>query len=70
MELPAHAEAAADIALEHVDAVLRKIHVLGERAPRGERHLGGARHGELGLGAVPVGEQPARLHADGAMALH
>ena len=70
IELAAHAEAAADVGLEHVDAVLGQVHVLRQHAPRRERHLGRARYRELGARAVPGREQPARLHAHRGVALH
>jgi len=70
IELAAHAEATADVGLQHVDAVLGQIHVLRQHAARRERHLRRTGYRELGARAVPLRQQPARLHAHGGVALH
>ena len=70
IELAAHAEAAADVGLDHGDGVLRQPHLLRQDAAVGEDHLGHAGDGEMAFGRVPFGEQAARLHRHGAEALH
>ena len=62
IEFAAHAEAAADVVLDHADGLLRQAQLLRQNAAVGERHLGCAVHGELCPRRVPVGHKPARLH--------
>ena len=61
IELAAHAEAAADVDLHQLHGGLREAEHARQRAAVEERHLGGAPHGELGRGALPLGDQAARL---------
>ena len=62
IEFAAHAEAAADVVLDHADGLLGQAQMLRQNAAVGERHLGGAVHGQLCRRRVPVGHKPARLH--------
>ena len=70
IELAAHAEAAADIGLQHVDAFLGKVHALRQEAARGERRLGRARDRELGSRLVPVGQQASGFDGHRGVPLH
>ena len=70
IELAAHAEAAADIGLDHVDAFLGQVHALRKNPPVSERHLGRARNRHLGVRSIPDGQQAPRLHAHGGVPLH
>src|SRR3954466_14908804 len=70
IELASHAEAAADVRLDHVDAFFREVHVLRQHAPRGVGHLGRSGHGELGPCAIPLREQATGLHAYRGMPLN
>ena len=70
IELAAHAEAAADVGLDHGDGVLGQPHLLRQDAAVVEHHLGHAGDGEMALGRVPFGEQTARLHRHRAETLH
>ena len=70
IELAAHAEAAADIGLNHVDAFLGQVHALRKNPPVGERHLGRSRNRHLGVRSIPDGQQAPRLHAHGGVPLH
>ena len=70
VELAAHAEATADVGLDHGDGVLGKTQLLRQDAAVVEHHLGHAGDGEMAFGRVPFGEQPARLHRHRGEALH
>ena len=69
IELAARAEAAADIDLDEVDGFRLKAEHAGEHAPVEERHLDRAMQRQPSLRCVPVGQQPARLHGQGGVAL-
>ncbi len=62
IEFAAHAEAAADVVLDHADGLLGQAQMLRQDTAVGERDLGGAEHGELLRRRVPVGHKAARLH--------
>ena len=70
IELAAHAEAAADVGLDHGDGVLGEAHLLRQDGAVVEGHLGGAMHGEMAAPRIPFGEQAARLHRHRCEALH
>ena len=70
IELAAHAEAAADIELDHVDGLLGKPQHGREHATVEEQDLGGAENDELLLRRIPFGDEAAGLqrHRGQAMA--
>ena len=61
VELAARAVAAADVVLDHLDRLDRQADLTGQNPPVEERHLGGARDGELALGGVPLRHHAARF---------
>ncbi len=61
IELAAHAEAAADVGLQHVDGVLADAEHLGQHAAVEEQHLGGAEHRQARFRGVPFGDDAARF---------
>ncbi len=69
IEFAAGAEAAADVVLDHANGAFRQIHLRGENAPIGKRHLGCTVYGEPLAHRIPFGDEPARLHRHRAMAL-
>ncbi len=69
IEFAARTEAAADVELQHAHRQFRQVHHLRQHPPIGERHLGRATNDHLLLVCVPFGEQAARLHRHGRMAL-
>ena len=69
IKLAARAEAAADIVLDEIDLVFGKTELLGQHAAVEERDLGGAVQHEPAFALVPFGEQAARLHGDGGVAI-
>jgi hypothetical protein len=69
-EFAALAEAAADVALDQVDALFRQVELVGEDAAVLERHLRRPAHRELGACAVPDGEHRAQLHGGCDVPLH
>ena len=70
IEFAAHAEAAADVGLDHGDGGLVEAHLLRQDAAVVERHLGDAGDRHVAFGRVPFGEQAARLHGHRGEALH
>src|SRR5215470_18160624 len=68
IELAARPKATANVILDIVDRFLRQPHHGRHGAAVEERKLGGARYDELG--AVPFGEQSARLHRHCGHPLH
>ena len=70
IELAAHAEGAADVALDHGDGVFRERKLRREDTPDGEGDLGGAIDRQVAARRVPIGEQAARLHRHRGVALH
>ena len=70
VEFASCAETTADVQLDHVDAGFRQVHQLGENAPGGERRLGCALHDHALRGCIPFGQQRARLHRHGCVAMH
>ena len=61
IELAAHAEAAADIELDHVDGLLGKAQHGREHATVEEQNLGGTENDELLLRRIPFGDEAAGL---------
>ena len=62
------AVAAADVGADHAHVALGQAHVLGEHALHHVRRLGGMIDGELGGGAVVVGQDRARLQRHAGVA--
>jgi hypothetical protein len=67
IELAAHAEAAADIELDHVDGVLADAQHGGEHPPIEEQHLRGTEYGQPSIG--PLRDHAAGLHRQGGEAV-
>ena len=61
IKLAAHAEAAADIELDHVDGLLGKAQHGREHATVEEQDLGGAENDKLLLRSIPFGDEAAGL---------
>ena len=63
-KVAAHAEAAANVAFQHIDGLFRYGEALGENPAGRERRLGGSDHRELIAAAeAPVRDQASRLYA-------
>ena len=69
IELAAHAEAAADVELDHVDGMLGKPQHGREHATVEEQDLGGAENDELPLRRIPLGDQAAGLQRHRSQAM-
>ena len=69
IELAAHAEAAADIELDHVDGGLGDAQHGRQRAAVEEQDLGRAEHREPAFRRVPFGDQAARLQRQSGQAV-
>ncbi len=70
IEFAAHAEAAADIVLDHQDVGRRQAHLARQIFAVQERRLARAGDFQRAGSVVPFREKPARLEHDRAVALH
>src|SRR5258707_9885117 len=69
IELAAHAEAAADIDLDHVDGMLGQSQHGREHATVEEQHLTGTENDKLRLRRIPFGDETAGLQRNRGQAV-